>query len=255
MPLAQRCLKDEAYISIFIGKIGMYRFLFIFTTLFISTGAGAVMIDYRHEIIDSAGNTHKDRLLLSHRFANGFGLSLEGKWKGAQKKDKAYHETVSNGTEVVASYVYKVNNLLQLEPGFSLDSGASSNNYRPYLRARLVMTEDLSTSLRYRHYYKRYSGNVGSGKETSENGFNLTGVVSLRVLEKGQLAYEVDYKKANSSGAVLANNRSSEWSHDIRLSYRLDQNWSPHIAIGNVSGSKYSSERQTRYRAGVSYFF
>lgn len=29
----------------------------------------------------------------------------------------------------------------------------------------------------------------------------------------------------------------------------------PYVAIGNVSGSKYTDERQTRYRVGVTYNF
>lgn len=98
------------------------RSLLIATVPFISIAAQVVTFDYRHETNDSGGNNHKDRLSMSHRFANGFGLSLEGKWKGGQNKDKAFDETVSNGTEVVASYVYKINSTFQVEPGFSLDS-------------------------------------------------------------------------------------------------------------------------------------
>lgn len=83
---------------------------------FITLTTHSVTFDYRHEMNDSGGNNHKDRLLMSRRFANGFGPSLEGKWKGSQDKNKAYHETLSNGTEVVASYVYKTNPPFQLEP-------------------------------------------------------------------------------------------------------------------------------------------
>lgn len=156
----------------------MFRSLLLVTIPFISIAAHAVTFDYRHETNDKAGNNHKDRLLMSHRFANGFGLSLEGKWKGSQDKNKAYDETVSNGTEVVASYVHKINKTFQIEPGFSLDTSSSSNNYRPYLRGKANLTDDVSASLRYRPYYKRNSGNIGTSKDTSENGYNLTSVLS-----------------------------------------------------------------------------
>lgn len=53
----------------------MFRSLLV-TIPFISIAAHAVTFDYRHETNDKAGNNHKDRLLMSHRFANGFGLSL-----------------------------------------------------------------------------------------------------------------------------------------------------------------------------------
>ncbi|WP_227669130.1 oligogalacturonate-specific porin KdgM family protein, partial [Klebsiella variicola] len=62
----------------------MFRSLLLVTIPFISIAAHAVTFDYRHETNDKAGNNHKDRLLMFHRFANGFGLSLEGKWKGSQ---------------------------------------------------------------------------------------------------------------------------------------------------------------------------
>lgn len=201
----------------------------------ISTSAVAVTIDYRHEMQDQSGNTHKDRLLMSHRFANGFGLSLEGKWKGAQDKDKPFNETVSNGTEVVASYVYKINNTFSIEPGFSLDSNSTSNNYRPY--------------------YKRTSANINTPKDTSENGYNLTSVISYKIAKDYQLDYEIDYKQANKAGVVLADKENYDWSHDLKLTYKWDKNWSPYMALGNVSGSKNTDERQTRYRVGVKYSF
>ena len=213
----------------------MFRSLLLVTIPFISIAAHAVTFDYRHETNDKAGNNHKDRLLMSHRFANGFGLSLEGKWKGSQDKNKAYDETVSNGTEVVASYVHKINKTFQIEPGFSLDTSSSSNSYRPY--------------------YKRNSGNIGTSKDTSENGYNLTSVISWKFLKDYQLDYELDYKKANSAGVILADNESYDWTHDFKLTYKFDKNWSPYMAIANVSGSKATDERQTRYRVGVKYSF
>ncbi|ENN7017588.1 porin [Enterobacter ludwigii] len=233
----------------------MFRSLIILTIPFISFASHAVTFDYRHETNDSGGNNHKDRLVMSHRFANGFGLSLEGKWKGSQDKDKAFDETVSNGTEVVASYVHKFNKDYQIEPGFSLDTSSTSNNYRPYLRGRMNITDDVSASLRYRPYFKRNSNNIGTVKDTSENGYNLTSVFAFKFLNDYQLDYELDYKKANSAGVVLSNNKSYDWVHDFKLTYKLDKNWSPYMAVGNVSGSKVTDERQTRYRVGVKYSF
>ncbi|TBL93785.1 porin, partial [Klebsiella oxytoca] len=46
-----------------------------------------------------------------------------------------------------------------------------------------------------------------------------------------------------------------DWTHDFKLTYKFDKNWSPYMAIGNVSGSKSTDERQTRYRVGVKYSF
>lgn len=40
----------------------------------------AATIDYRHEFKDTSNGDHKDRLLFSHRFEQGFGLSVEARW-------------------------------------------------------------------------------------------------------------------------------------------------------------------------------
>ncbi|MEI7233240.1 oligogalacturonate-specific porin KdgM family protein [Pectobacterium carotovorum] len=234
-----------------------FKLLALAVTSLISVNAMAVTIDYRHEMKDTAKNDHRDRLSMSHRFANGFGLSVEAKWRQSDKDgtpNKPFSETVSNGTEVVASYVYNFNKTFSLEPGFSLDSNSTSNNYRPYLRGKVNITDDLSTSLRYRPYYKRNSGSIG-GRNTSENGYNLTAVVSYKFLKDFQVDYELDYKKANKAGQYQYDNETYNFDHDVKLSYKLDKNWKPYMAVGNVAETGTTDNRQTRYRVGVQYSF
>lgn len=224
----------------------------------VSINALAVTIDYRHEFKDTAKADHKDRLLLSQRFDNGFGLSLEGRW-GQHANDKTpnrpFSESVSNGTEVIASYLYKINNTFSLEPGLSLDSTSSYNNYRPYVRGKANITNDLSVSLRYRPYYKRNSNYIGTSSNTSENGYNLTSVIAYNFLSDYTLEYELDYQKANSAGVKLADNESYSLSHDVKLTYKWDKNWRPYVAVGNVPEATTTDNRQTRYRVGVQYNF
>lgn len=219
----------------------------------VSFNAAATTIDYRHEMKDTKSADHKDRLVISNRFANGFGLSLEGKW-GQHSSDgtpnKPFNEQVSNGTEVVASYVYKFNNTFQLEPGFSLESSSDSNNYRPYLRGKVNFTDDLSASLRYRPYFKR---NQPSETKNDEKGHTFTMVLGYNFLEKYSVEYELEYKK--SEDVILADNEKYEWSHDVKLAYKWDNNWKPYVQLGNVAGSSATDERQTRYRVGVQYSF
>ncbi|WP_409307688.1 oligogalacturonate-specific porin KdgM family protein [Pectobacterium sp. B1J-3] len=237
-----------------------FKLLALAVTSLISVNAMAVTIDYRHEMKDTPKNDHRDRLSVSHRFANGFGLSVEAKWKNGEPSkettpNKPYHEQVSNGTEVVASYVYNFNKTFSLEPGFSLDSSSNSNNYRPYLRGKVNITPDLSTSLRYRPYYLRNSNKIGTTESTQENGYNLTAVVSYKFLKDFQIDYELDYKKANKAGKTLYDNDNDNFDHDVKLSYKLDKNWKPYTAIGNVAESGTSDHRQTRFRVGVQYSF
>lgn len=225
----------------------------------VSVNAMAVTIDYRHEMQDTPSADHKDRLSVSNRFANGFGLSVEAKWrqhKNDTTPNRPFSETVSNGTEVVASYVYNFDKTWSIEPGFSLDSSSDSNNYRPYLRGKVNITNDLSYSLRYRPYYKRNSGNIGlKGKQTDETGYNITGVLSYKFLKDWQVDYEMDYKKSNQYQNYQFDKETWKLEHDVKLSYKWDKNWKPYTAIGNVAQDGKSDHRQTRFRVGVQYSF
>ncbi|PWC13960.1 oligogalacturonate-specific porin KdgM family protein [Brenneria corticis] len=224
----------------------------------ISINALAVTIDYRHEFKDTAKADHRDRLLISNRFANGFGLSVEARWAQHNNDDtpnKPFNETVSNGTEVIASYLYKFNDTFSLEPGLSLDSTSSYNSYRPYLRGKANITSDWAVSLRYRPYYKRISSNIGTTGSTSENGYNLTAVVSYSFLKDFQAEYELDYQKANSARVKLSDNENYSLAHDLKVSYKWDKNWRPYVALANVPESGTTDNRQTRYRVGVQYNF
>lgn len=229
------------------------HFIFI-PILFVSMTAYATTFDYRHEMNDGNG-PQKDRLLISQRFNNGIGLSLQGKWKGARNDNKAYHETVSNGTEVIASYLYNINPVYSIESAFSLDSGSSFNSYRPYMRGKIKFTDELSYSLRYRPYFKRSSNNIGTKKQTNESGYNLTGVLSYELLKSYTFDYEIEYRKVNSANIILAKKKNYDWTHDFKVSYSFDKNWKPYVAIGNISGNKETSERQTRCRLGIKYSF
>ncbi|MBA0157571.1 oligogalacturonate-specific porin KdgM family protein [Pectobacterium versatile] len=236
-----------------------FKLLALAVTSLISVNAMAVTIDYRHEMMDTPKADHKDRISMSHRFANGFGLSVEAKWRQSGSDttpNKPYNETVSNGTEVVASYVYNFNKTFSLEPGFSLESNSTSNNYRPYLRGKVNITDDLSTSLRYRPYYKRNSGDLlTASKNNQENGYNLTAVVSYKFLKDFQVDYELDYKKANKAGQYQSDFETWKIDHDVKLAYKWDKNWKPYMAVGNVADSGTNDHRQTRYRVGVQYSF
>ncbi len=156
---------------------------------------------------------------------------------------------------MVASYVYKINPTFQIEPGFSLDSSSSSNNYRPYLRGKVNITSDVGATLRYRPYFQAQLRQYRHHKRYQRKRLQPDRRHLRKLFNDYQLDYELDYKHATSAGVLIADNENYDWSHDFKLTYKLDKNWSPYVAVGNVSGSKYTDERQTRYRVGVKYNF
>ncbi|WP_409160158.1 oligogalacturonate-specific porin KdgM family protein [Pectobacterium sp. B2J-2] len=240
------------------------KILTMVVTSLISLSSMAVTIDYRHEMKDTAKNDHKDRLLMSHRFDNGFGLSMEAKW-GQSKNDttpnKPYNETVSNGTEMTASYLYKFAKTFGLEGGLNMVSTSDDNNYRPYIKGTANITDSLYYALRYRASYLRKSNNIGnsntSANPTDIKGYTITSTLGYKLPANLVVEYEFEFNKNTQSGPVgyLADSDNHELSHDVKLAYKFDKNWTPYVQLGNVKGSTTTDERQIRYRVGVQYNF
>ncbi len=86
-----------------------------------SFAASAVTVDLRHEYIDSGSNA--DRVAVSHRFDNGFGFSVEAKWKsGGDKADQPFADVVGNGHEDQISWRWKATDNIALTPAFTIES-------------------------------------------------------------------------------------------------------------------------------------
>ncbi|MGM3173191.1 oligogalacturonate-specific porin KdgM family protein [Dickeya lacustris] len=240
-----------------------FKILTVMVASLVSMSSMAVTFDYRHEMKDNSKGNHQDRLLISHRFENGFGLSSEVKWKQSDKDqtpNKVYHEQVSNGTEVTASYLYKFNKMFSTEAGFNLVSDSTTNNYRPYIKGGVSITDNLYYNLRYRPFYKRYSGNIAStnNADTTMKGYTITSTLGYKFLDNFTVEYELEYNKNTKAGAFgyIADKDNDNFTHDVKLSYKIDKNWTPYVQVANVEDTdKNKGDRQTRYRVGVQYNF
>ncbi|AHG18756.1 porin [Chania multitudinisentens RB-25] len=228
------------------------KLLTLMITSVMSLSAAAMSVDLRHEFMDTAKGDHKNRMLVSHRFANGFGFSLEAKWKqdsSDSTPDKPFHEQVSNGTEAVASYQYKVTDEFSLQPGFSIESNSNNNGYRPFLRAQYNLTKDLYVATRYRYEYKRTTSKGSDADEKTNRGDFWLGYTFF---DDWQTEYNFVYKKSNK---VIFDDDKTDYEHNVKLAYKWDKNWKPYIEVGNVKQDSLNDNRQTRYRVGVSYSF
>lgn len=104
-----------------------------------SFAASAVTVDLRHEFIDGGktDKTNADRVSVSHRFANGFGFSVEAKWKsGGDNTSQPYSDFVGNGHEESISWQWKANKNFSVTPGFNIESNDSRSIYKPNLRVQ-----------------------------------------------------------------------------------------------------------------------
>ncbi|MEI7064950.1 oligogalacturonate-specific porin KdgM family protein [Dickeya chrysanthemi] len=239
-----------------------FKILTLMVASVVSMSSMAVTFDYRHEMKDTQNANHQDRLLISHRFENGFGLSSEVKWKQSSNDNtpnRPYSEQVSNGTEVTASYLYKFNKMFNAEAGFNLVSDNTGNKYRPYIRGGVNFTDDIYYTLRYRPFYQRMDDKIlTSGADTTMKGYTITSVLGYKFLGNFTVEYELEYNKNTKAGStgVIYDNDNDNLTHDVKLAYKIDKNWTPYVQVANVEGpSKTTDERQTRYRVGVQYNF
>lgn len=207
----------------------------------------AVTIDLRHEWLDDS-KQHKDRALVSHRFANGFGFSLEAKWKsGGNHPDKPFNDLVSNGTESTLSYQYKVTPAWFLQPGFTLESDSDSSIYKPFLTTGYRFANGVYLNLRYRYEYTRYTQQNTDDRQTNRGEFWL----GYR-LNDWRFEYNYIYKHSDQ---ILYDNEKWNYEQDIKVAYSINKNWTPYAQLGDISVRKTTDERQSRFRVGIQYNF
>ncbi|HAT1570985.1 MAG: oligogalacturonate-specific porin KdgM family protein [Kluyvera cryocrescens] len=217
-----------------------------------SFAASAVTVDLRHEFIDGGktDKTNADRVSVSHRFANGFGFSVEAKWKsGGDNTDKPYADFIGNGHEESISYQYKFNKNFSVQPGFNIESNDSRSIYKPNLRVQYSFDNGFYVAARYRYDYTRYPSNANKDDDKVNRGDAWAGYVF------GDWRTELNYVYARSTeGNARNNNKPYSQEYNVKVAYKIDKNWAPYGEVGNV-GVNDRDDRQTRFRVGVAYSF
>lgn len=211
-------------------------------TMALCTGmAQASTLDYRHDYIDSGKN--KDQLKVAHKFDNGIGVALTVKWASG---NRPFEDFVGNGHKESINYRYKVNDFLTLTPGFSLNNTDDKVVYKPGIAAKVKLIDSVALGGKYNYEYT--NSNKGLNKIVHKAKFYIT--------EKfGKIKTKVEYIYKTSPFSTLANNKKHKDEYNISLAYQASKVITPYIEVGNVSGSKKTNERQTRYRVGVKYTF
>ncbi|MDU2486131.1 MAG: oligogalacturonate-specific porin KdgM family protein [Citrobacter freundii] len=213
-----------------------------------SAAAQAGYVDYRHEYYDDGRNY--DRIYMSHRFATGFGVSVEAisRSEDTQSND-AWNNMESNGNEYTASYQFTWRDLIW-QPGIAIETGDNITIYKPYIRVQYNINDSWWTAFRYRQEYMRrntdgkddrmvYRPEAWLGYNVNDWMFELNGI----------------YKIADSED--LYNNRKDDYEYNFRVAYKLGS-WVPFVEVGNVSSgynTTTTDDRQTRYRVGLGYNF
>ena len=219
------------------------------TCLLLASGfANAVSLDYRHEFADDE-KVNKDRFLITHRFANGFGFGLEAMWRnGGGHKAKMYNDIVGNGTEVTLSYQYALTPEWSIQPNFVVQSGTTHTGYKPGLYTSYKSTDNLTASARYRWEYIRDANPAAKDDKVNRADLWLAYKIDNIVLE-------YNYFYIHSSSKNRYDYKKGDYEHSIKAQYNINKEWGPYIAVLNKSVRPTSDERQTGFRFGVQYRF
>lgn len=209
--------------------------------------AQAITLDYRHEVTD-VSTQNKDRLMISDRFANGLGYSVETKVKsGGDNENEAYNDMVSNGAEFSVTYQFKPFDgwNFTLQPGMNAEYGSNNGIYKPSLRMQYTFDNGIYVAFRYRY---EYTQNTKEGVD-DQNVNRYEGWLGYRNGPwRGEFNYiwrDCDY--------VRFDNKKNDYEYDFKLSYDINKSWTPYIQVGNIKVNSYSDDRQTRFRAGIQY--
>ncbi|NTY86635.1 porin [Serratia fonticola] len=217
------------------------------TLLTVAFYSSAVTLDFRHEYVEDS-KSHRDRILVSHRFANGLGFSVEGKFKsGGNSANKPFSDIVDNGSEYSISYQQNLLAQFSVQPGLEFETTSSKSIYKPYLRAQYNFANGIYLSGRYRYEYVRDTTTWKQDENINR------GDVWLGYKWKS-LTFETNYVYKKSD-QVKYNNNKNDYEYNGRIAWKATANWTPYMEVGNISVYQNRDDRQTRYRLGVQYAF
>lgn len=224
-------------------------FLCVTSLIMFSSSINAATIDYRHEYADRA-RVNKDRIAVIETLPNGIGFYVDASVKSGGidgEQDKFLSDLVTNAIELGVNYNYKITEHIVLQPGFIFESGQDTSIYKPYLKTQYNFDSGVYVAGRYRYDYARKT----NANQSDEKVSRLDAFIGYKY-DKLKMEYDFTWMDSNQ---IKFDNKKTNYEHNIALSWKLNQSFTPYVEIGNVAVKSYSDERQTRYRVGLQYNF
>jgi len=240
---------------------------FLTTAILLSvtaTAATAATLNIRHEFspnMDSAnGDSHKDRVSVSHRFKNGIGFEIEAKWK-ANKSGNSENASMSNvsssGHQANVSYVYKFGDGFSLKPQYKMETSSTKIGHQFNLSLGYKVNSDWSVSFRHRYHYNDYIDDEGTNYHYNRWTFS-TGYSGV---EDWKFGFSTDYQfdqESKRGGWKDEKNYFKEFN--FTSEYKgLESGWRPFGEIGftpyKPDDSSQKDSWRPRFRIGLKYGF
>ncbi|WP_421847674.1 oligogalacturonate-specific porin KdgM family protein [Marinomonas sp.] len=230
-----------------------------------SVAAHATSINIRHEYVpehDGNPQENKDRIEVSHRFANGIGFGVEAKWR-SEKGSSAFKKLGGSGQQSNISYQYKLSDTLTLTPQYKWESGPDKLGHQFNLSLGYKLNSDWSVGFRHRYHYDSVVG----GDNSHYNRWTFS--AGYKGIEDWAFGASTDYTfNEEKSGPRWKGNQSGFSDINFKGEYKgLNNGWSPFAELGfkpyksgdkyEFNGSKKTSNDQWRpvYRFGAKYSY
>ncbi|QUX90160.1 porin [Marinomonas sp. A3A] len=232
-----------------------------------SVAAHATTINIRHEYVpqyDGQDQENKDRIEVSHRFANGIGFGVEAKWSSA-KGEGPFDELSGNGQQTNISYRYKISDTLTLTPQYKWDSGSTKVGHQFNLSLGYKVNDDWSVGFRHRYHYDKLANETSTSRNSHYNRWTFS--AGYKGIEDWGFGASVDYTfNQESSGPRWKDDKSGFSEVNFTGEYKGFKNgWSPFAEIGmkpyksgdtyNFNGESVTANDSWRpvYKIGAKY--
>ncbi len=228
-----------------------------------STAAHAVSINMRHEWSPEFKDnveSHKDRIAVSHRFANGVGFEVETKWASGENAFD-FDRFVDAGNQANISYQWKLDGGFSLTPQYKWETDSKAHNHQLNLTLGYKINDDWATSLRHRYNYKILNTSSSTAEHPSEHYNRWTFSLDYKGFENWSLNATADYTWAQEGKDTYNGNEDGFSEFNAKAEYKWINGWSPFVEFGvtpsadaGVTGGEKEYWRP-RYRVGMKYSF
>lgn len=222
-----------------------------------STAAHAVSINMRHEWtpeFEGKDQVHKDRIAVSHRFANGVGFEVETKWKSGDGFFD-FDQFADAGNQANISYRMKLDDSFTLTPQYKWETGTDKHAHQFNLTLGYKINDDWSTSFRHRYNYE-----IRELQDKPSSHYNRwTLGLGYKGIEDWSLSASTDYTWKQEGEDVWKGDSDGFTEINFKAEYKWGNGWAPFAEFGVTPEKKEnSSEKDTwkpRYRVGMKYSF
>lgn len=229
------------------------KFLFVFLFFFSFSSFSndyKTTVEYRHEYRDGS-KKQTDRFKVFLDTGENIGFEFDARY--GNKDDNAFDSIYLSGSELNVFYYTNINQKTLFLAGNSFDFSPDGVVYVPFVRLNYNFNNSFRINGRYKWKIWDYGMEGESQKKYHSKIQQLDTFLGYKT-GSFDFEYELDLFIEMAGGSLPQyNNKRWDYENNLRVVYNLNKNWRPFSEIGDIRESKYTNDRQIRYRVGIKY--